>query len=136
MENLEKLAKENAQKGSWVRNAVEKFMDAWRDATEDCELIMSEAPVYIRATAYTTERFYLATGTIEIKAVDDGHGFYDVHDNLHFRNALPIADTRAIYEKIPAAIESIKKQLEKANTDNDMLVDKLSKIVDALNSNE
>ena len=136
MKNLKKLAKENAQKGSWVRNTVEKFMDAWSEATEDCELLMSEAPVYVRDTPYTTERFYLATGTIELKAVDDGGGWYDISDSRRFWNALPISDIRAIFEKNPAAIESIEKQLEKANADNDALVNKLNKLVDVLNSNE
>jgi hypothetical protein len=136
MKNLKKLAEENAQKGSWVRHGVEKFMDAWREATDDCELLMSEAPVYIRYTAYTTERFYLTTSTIELKAIDDGSGMYDVSDSQRFWHALPISDIRAIFEKIPTAIESIEKQLEKANADNDALVNKLNKLVDVLNSDE
>ena len=136
MKNLKKFAEENAQKGSWVRNAVEKFMDAWSDATEDCELLMSEAPVYVRDTPYMTERFYLTTGTIELKSVDDGGGLYDVSDSQRFWHVLSIADIRAIFEKIPAAIESIEKQLENANTANGALVDKLNKLIDVLNPNE
>ena len=136
MENLKKLAEENAQKGSWVRNAVEKFMDAWSDATENCELLMSEAPVYVRDTPYMTERFYLTTSTIELKATDETGDLYDVHDSRRFWNALSISDIRAIFEKIPTAIESIEKQLKKANADNDALVNKLNKLIDVLNSNE
>ena len=136
MKNLKKLVEKNVQKGSRVRNAIEKFMDAWSEATENCELLMSEAPVYIRDMDYMTERFYLTTSTIELKAIDDGSGMYDVSDSQRFWHALPISDIRAIFEKIPAAIESIEKQLEKANTDNDALVNKLNKLVDVLNSNE
>ena len=136
MKNLKKLAKENAQKGSWVRSSVEKFMDAWSDTTEDCELIRSESPVYMRDTPYMAERFYLVTGTIELKAIDDDHGFYDVHDSKRFWDALSIADIRAIFTKIPTSIESIETQLEKANTANGALVDKLSKLIAVLNSNE
>ena len=136
MKNLKKLAKENAQKGSWVRKAVEKFMDAWRDATDDCELLMSEAPVYIRDMDHMIERFYLTTSTIELKAIDDGGGMYDVSDSQIFWHALPISDTRAVFEKIPAAIESIEKQLEKANTDSDLLVGKLTRLINMLNPDE
>ena len=136
MKNLKKLAEENAQKGSWVRKAVEKFMDAWRGATDDCELLMSEASVYVRDAAYMTERFYLTTRTIELKAADETGGLYDVHDSQRFWHALPISDIRAIFEKIPVAIESIEKQLKKANADNDALVNKLNKLIDVLNSNE
>ena len=134
METLKTLAKENAEKQSWVRKSVTGFMSAWKDLTQDCETVRSAESVHIGDSPYTTERFYLVTGQDEIKAYDDEGRGYDVHDTRAFEHVLPVKDLRALCAKLPDAITSIEKQLAKANSDNDLLIGKLDALIDIMKS--
>lgn len=132
MENLKKLAKENAEKKSYVRKAVSDFMEAWEDVTDDCETIYSSSPLYTRDSQYLTENFHLMTGSKEIKCHENGER-WDISQNSHFSKSLSISSLREFFTKLPQAISEIEEKLQKANIENQIIIDKLNEMVELLN---
>jgi len=108
MKDLAKKAKELAEKRTWVRENVKKFMSEWYYITEGVPGIESKTALGNDGV----QNFYLTTKNIDLATKLEDRSYDFAGSQEVFYNIMTIEQLRRFLRFLPQALKEIEEQID------------------------